>query len=367
MTKNTVLHVVESLNFGGVESHMRNIALNAHMSAFEHSISVIAGGGAIADELIAAEFPVVVLGKRSKIPSPSAILALVTEIRSRRPSILHCHGAEANFHGLIAGKICRVPVCIAEEIGFPNHSMKARLVFRFVYKIAHAVIAISEAVRNKLIDFNEVGAEKTQVLHNPVQMHSMREPFFRSDSFNIGFVGRLEKVKNPIALVQAAVLLRDRGLPVRITIVGDGSQWTILNDEIDRANLKGEFDLHGFEAQPFGILEEIDLYVQPSISEGFGLALVEAMSMGIPTLASPVGGAPEIITDGKSGWLLADTSSEAVASGIEKCMKLTPSELEAIGRRGRESVVERFAPAVYFGKCDALYDRLLKVKKGSKG
>lgn len=359
MTKNTVLHVAESLNFGGVESHIRTIALNAQETAFEHSICVIAEGGAIADELIAAKCPIVVLRERSKIPSFGAILALIKEIRSRRPSIIHCHGAEANFHGLIAGRICGVQVCLAEEIGIPQHSRKAQMVFFCVYRLADAVVAVSEGVKKRLIDLREVRPGRVHVLLNPTQMQSERDQPELSDRFRLGFVGRLEKVKNPLALIQAAALLRERGLAVQLTIVGDGSQRGLLDDAVKLLDLESVVDLVGFDPQPFDRLSNVDLYIQPSISEGFGLALVEAMSAGIPVLATSVGGTPEIVIDCENGWLLSGTDSNAIADGIERCALLSPEALDSIGRNGRKSVVCRFSSATYFAACDAFYARLL--------
>lgn len=357
-----VLHVLTSLDFGGVESHIRIIAKNPEFTRFEHHFCAIRNGGAISEELLASGKKVAVLGVKSRIPSLSAIRDLIRLIHKKQPDILHTRGAEANFHGLIAGRICRVPVCIAEEIGFPNHSRKAQLAFRLIYRLADCVVAISEAVKCKLIDLGEVKPKRIYVLLNPTQMHSERAKPARPHLFKVGFVGRLEEVKNPLALVRAAGLLRDRGLSLKVTIVGDGSQRKMLEAEIVRLNLSEVVALTGFSPNPFELLLESSLYVQPSLSEGFGLALVEAMSAGIPVLTTAVGGAPEIITEGKNGWLLQSTDAEAVAERIGQLTSMTMDELQAIGIAGRASVVERFSPLAYFRKCDNLYDLMLERK-----
>lgn len=362
MREKKVFHVTTSLDFGGVESRMRIIAKNSKLTMFSHRFCAISGGGSISEDLVNSGSVVSLLGAHSSIPSPIAILRLIRLIRAERPYILHTHGAEANFHGLIAGRICRVPICIAEEIGFPNHSRKARFIFQQVYRLANRVFAISEAVKCRLVDLNEVSANKIDVLLNPVSMLPERETHTRSDRFRIGFVGRLEAVKNPKALVQAAGILRDQGLSISIVIVGDGSQRKLLEEEISQLKLPDVIELCGFDRDPFRHLQNIDLYVQPSISEGFGLALVEAMSVGIPVLATSVGGTPEIISDGENGWLLTDTDPEAIASGIKKCFEMEPAELLNTGRIGRKSVFERFSPAAYFKACDALYTGLIQER-----
>ncbi|MBI1293209.1 glycosyltransferase [bacterium] len=359
MKKRLVLHVSESLDFGGVEAHMNVIGGNSQRSRFRHSFCSISRGGAVGARMAESGNSVAILNCPSRIPSLAATFALMRQIRKTNPEIIHCHGAEANFHGIIAGKICRVPVCIAEEIGFPNHSLRARLVFRWIYRMANSVVAISEAVKRKIVELGEVEAARCQVILNPVQMLSRRRDPPPSDQFRLGFVGRLEEVKNPLGLIKAVRILRSRGLQVCLTIVGDGSQRKMLEDEVKKFGLFDSVFLVGFAPRPFERLADIDLYVQPSISEGFGLALVEAMSMGIPVLATPVGGTPEIIDDEENGWLLSGTSAESIADAIEALVAADVAMLRAIGGKGRDSVIQRFSPDAYFMECDKFYERFI--------
>lgn len=363
MQMRIVLHVVESLAFGGVESHMGIIGAKGNLSRFRHTFCVISRGGAVSARMVASGNSVVILNCRSRIPSLTAILALSRYIRRTKPAIIHCHGAESNFHGILAGRICRTPVCIAEEIGLPDHSPKASLVFRWVYKLADSVVAISEAVKRKIVDLGEIEAEKCHVILNPVQMHSRRSNPPPTDCFRLGFVGRLEEVKNPIGLIKAVSLLSAKGLNIALTIVGDGSQRAFLEEEVRRLGLTDTVIFTGFAPRPFDKLTNIDLYVQPSISEGFGLAIVEAMSMGIPVLATSVGGAPEIIRDGVNGWLLAGTTPNEIADRIARLYTAEKGMLEIVGIKARESVVERFSPAAYFAALDAFYERLLSERR----
>jgi len=359
----TVLHVIESLGFGGVESQMEIVGANGNISHFRHTFCAISRGGAVSARMVASGNSVAILNCRSRIPSVAAILALIHHIRRIKPAIIHCHGAEANFHGIIAGRICRTPVCVAEEIGLPNHSPKARLIFRWVYKLADSVVAISEAVKSKIVEMGEAEAEKCYVILNPAQMLSKRSNPTRTDVFRLGFVGRLEEVKNPLGLISALSILRAKGLNVTLTIVGDGSQRALLEDEVRRLDLADAVSFTGFAPRPFDKLTNVNLYVQPSISEGFGLAIVEAMSMGIPVLATSVGGAPEIIHDGVNGWLLSGTTPKKIADGIAMLYQLDKGMLETVGIRARESVVQRFSPAAYIAACDAFYERLVSERR----
>ena len=100
----TFFYITPTLDFSGVETHMKILALNSHISRFEHQFCAFASSGAVTDELIAAEPPVNLLNLNSKNPSLTAVWALIREMRTQRPSIAHYHGAEANFHNLVSGK-----------------------------------------------------------------------------------------------------------------------------------------------------------------------------------------------------------------------------------------------------------------------
>jgi glycosyltransferase involved in cell wall biosynthesis len=97
------------------------------------------------------------------------------------------------------------------------------------------------------------------------------------------------------------------------------------------------------------------VYLQPSISEGFGIALVEAMGCGVPVIATAVGGAPEIIEHGVTGWLLDEPSPDKIAAALRRAWRLGPQRLGEMGRRARQSVEGRFEPALHLQRIEALY------------
>lgn len=356
-----VIHVVASLDFGGVEKHMEILARSADSSARRQRFCAIGGGGAVERRIKALRQPVECLGQSTGIPSFRAISQLVRLFRRLRPEVVHTHGAEANFHGLIAAWLAVVPVRVAEEIGIPTHSAKARRVFRQVYRLADRVIGISESVTRWLVDSDEVAAFKAVRIYNPValpdEVTSVHGQL--SKRFRLGFVGRLESVKNPLALIAAVARLREEGIPAEAWLLGDGSQLEMLKDRAAELDVGQYVRFLGYQDDPAQFVSECDLYVQPSLSEGFGLALVEAMGCGVPVLASAVGGAPEIIEHGCSGWLLEQPTVEQLVVDLRKIW-LDRGRLESIGRAGREAVLTRFEPAAYLQELEALYDGVLQ-------
>ncbi len=351
-----VFHVVTSLDFGGVEKRMEVVAGLDENARLAHRFCAIGGGGKTFGRLGAVGADVVCLGQSPRIASVGALTSLVRLFLRTRPWVVHTHGAEANFHGLLAAWLTGVPVRIGEEIGIPSHRARAKRVFSLVYRAAHRVVGISDAVTAWLVQSGEVPSNKAVRVYNPVLIPAYACIRSRSPgTFRIGFVGRLEPVKNPLALVEAVAFLRDEGYQAELWLVGEGSERPRIERLTRDAGLEPCVRILGYQADPSRYMKECDLYIQPSLSEGFGLALVEAMGAGMPVIATAVGGAPEIIDHGRTGWLLADSTSKSLAEAVRGAMDAEPAALEAMGQAARASVLKRFEPRLYLDQLESLY------------
>src|SRR5690606_4708633 len=124
-----VFRVVPVLDFGGVERRVQLTVLGfMDIDSVDLNVLVLGSGGRISSELESSGMDPVILHHSVKIPNCKLILDLYRIFKVARPDIVHTSGAEANFHGLIAAKLAGVPVRIGEEIGFPNHDFKWRLI-----------------------------------------------------------------------------------------------------------------------------------------------------------------------------------------------------------------------------------------------
>lgn len=164
-----IVRIVSELDFGGVEQVMAN-SIPDLFRFQEHEITVIVleKGGKVEEALRNKFIPVTVLGKKNRIPNSFLISTLVKLIYQIRPDVVHTQGAEANFHGILASWLVGVPRIIGEEIGLPNHHSYWKWIFKWVYQKANRVIAISEAVKNRIVELGEVREEKVKVIYNPV-------------------------------------------------------------------------------------------------------------------------------------------------------------------------------------------------------
>ncbi len=362
MTAARVLHLTYGLDFGGVESHLRLIG-ELTGKHFEHHFAAIHCGGATERAMRATGMPVTVVGIDPHAHPLRAVAGVRTMLRALRPTIFHSHGAEGNLFGLTAAALARVPVRIGEEIGMPAHGLRARLAYRTAYFAAHRVIGVADAVRDWLVESGEVPAAKTVRLYNPARLPTVRAaPRRPGEPLRIVYVGRLDPVKNPLALVRAVADLRDAGVACELALLGEGTERPILERLIAGRGVGDAVQLLGFVPTPSEILAHSHLLVQPSLSEGLSLALVEAMGCALPVISSRVGGSPEVIDHGRTGWLLRSPEPNDIAAAIRVAAALPGDELAVIGRAARRSVEQRFDPARYVVELESLYQSLIDAR-----
>ena len=352
-----VVHVVTSLDFGGVESHMATLGRMDGPAEYRPVFCAISHGGKVATALVEAGSEVTSLRASARIPSASAIWRLYRLFRRARPVVVHTHGAEANFHGLIAAALARVTVRIGEEIGIPDHGALATLVFKLVYRRAHKVIGVSQSVMQWLVASSEVPADKALTLLNPVRLLQGRGDLVpAARPFRACFVGRLEPVKNLVALVTAFGELLQGGADAELWLIGEGSLSQPLEQLVEQLGLRQFVKFHGYQDTPAGLVEQCHVCIQPSLSEGFGLALVEAMGSGVPVISTRVGAAPDIVLDGRNGWLVDGFDDKAIRIALDKAYRTSLPALVEMGQAARATVSTLFDPRDYLMRLEGLYD-----------
>mgnify|MGYP006189006297 CR=1 FL=1 len=353
-----VVHVATSLDFGGVETHLATIGETRAQAAFEPVFCAISGGGAAADALRASGARVVCLDAPARIPSPAAIYALWKLLRRVRPGVVHAHGAEANFHGLVAGFLAGVPVRVAEEIGIPSHGRIARRVFRACYRLAHAVVGVSDGVTRWLVASGEVPPAKAVTVLNPVRLPDGRGGVLPPmECMRFCHVGRLEAVKNLPALLAAfaSLVASTPGDRIELWLVGDGSQRAGLEGLARELGIAAQVRFLGFQADPAPLLRQCHVSVQSSLSEGFGLAMVEAMGCELPVLSTRVGAAEQVIEDGRTGWLVDGFDMRHLLEGMQRACAAGPAKRLAMGSAARDTVHRMFTPTDYLARVERLY------------
>lgn len=347
-----IVRLTTLLDFGGQEKKYISFTQNTALLTNDYYFAAIGHGGHAEEVLRTRGLNVTIFNQKPNISNLNNIWILYKWLKKINPDIVHTAAAEANFHGTIAAKLAGVKVVIAEEIGFPNHSKKARFVFRHVYKLCHKVICVSNAVKNKLIDIKEIKNYKGKVIYNPVGIQTQTKRSISSD-FTIVCVGRLEKVKNQQLLITAFSKLKNAN--AKLILVGDGRERENLEKLIINLNCQNKVKMIGFSAEPEKYLSQASLFVLPSLSEGFGIAVLEAMQQGIPCLCSNVGGIPEFVKENETGWLFNPNNENEFFEKLSQICQMPLEKLNQIGANAQTYVTNRFSEIDYVKSLENLY------------
>jgi glycosyltransferase involved in cell wall biosynthesis len=228
---------------------------------------------------------------------------------------------------------------------------------------ADMVVAVSHAVANQVVD------SPVRVIYAGVDVPPGDPPARgRRDTSELvlGTAGRLVELKGLEYLLRAAAALRHEFPALRVEIAGSGPQRAKLEEEVVELELGGQVEFLGWVDDLNAVLPRWDIFVMPSLEEGFPIAALDAMAVGLPVVATPVGGVPELIEDGRTGWLVPPRDIGALASRLR--ILLCNPELRAdVGAAAHAHVSNRFDAAHMTEGFARLYDELLtETGKGAR-
>jgi glycosyltransferase involved in cell wall biosynthesis len=211
-------------------------------------------------------------------------------------------------------------------------------------------------------------AQRTRVIHNAVDPERFADPgpryrtklerYFRTPRRRIiGAAGRLSPEKGYAVLVAAAEQLLQEDPSLGFVVFGEGPRRAELLQQINEAGLAGSFILPGFRADLDCFIPHLDLMVLPSFTEGLPNVLLEAFAAGVPVVATAVGGTPELVEDGVSGYLVPPGDPGKLADGIRQALTGDEHPRE-LGFQGRQRVLEEFSFRAQAERYQALFAEL---------
>lgn len=233
-------------------------------------------------------------------------------------------------------------------------------------------VTISEFNRRYLLEhYPQIAPEKIIVQRTGVDSPDAPAVLDRKEDKGAPFVllsvGRLHPVKDHAFLLRACRRLKDRGLPFACLLAGDGPARTSIERLLRDLDLQGEVRLLGHisHAQLTGYYAVCDLVVLTSRSEGIPLALMEAMAHGRPALAPAITGIPELVTDGRTGFLYRPGSIEDFVANVETASR-SRSALGPVGRAARRHVLAHFHREKNLAAfCDCFLEKIMNDQKGA--
>ncbi len=365
-----ILKIIGDLRIGGAERIAVDLAKGLKNKGHQVMVCSLTKGGPLEKELRQEGVETIVL---SNLPLRGKytfyfVFRLWRLMRKQKFDIVHTHVFMSNFWGRIAGCLSGVKVIISTE---HNQDLwkKRRHIFadKILSLCTHKIIAVSGAVESFVVKKEKINAKRLTLIHNavdtkkfmPCDVSSLKKELnIPAGAVIIGTVSRLIPQKGQRYFLQAARVISKNNQNVRFLIIGDGQLKNDLRALSERLMLSDKVIFTGFRPDIIGLLTLLDIFVLPSLWEGFGLALLEAMALAKPVVATDVGGIPEIIENGKTGILVKPKDPEALARAI---LKLINDNLYArgLGLNARKTVQERFSLNTMIDKVEAVYRSFL--------
>lgn len=343
-----VFFLVPSSSAGGAEKVVMRILRYLDRNKFKPYLILFEGGDTSSPDL-PDDVDIKILKYKSRryglpyLAFMRLALELAALLRKERPdaliSFLWYPNLVAILSGFLSGISAKIIISERSTILSPFYEQGAieflrRSIIRFFYPRADMVIVNSRGIGSQLIRIFGYAPEKIIVIYNPVELGNAYENskeeiyhrWFKEGVPIISSVGRLSREKGLSYLIEATHLLISEGTSCRLMICGNGTEEPELKKLVSDLGISGWVEFLGFQENPYKYLTHSALFVLPSLFEGLPNALLEAMALGVPSIATRCPTGPEeIITDEVNGLLVPPADKKALAEAIKRV--LSDSEL----------------------------------------
>ena len=337
-----ILFVSTSTTVGGAEKTLHTLATS--LDSKNHQVAGVVSlkpEGEYARRLKTSGFRVETLGL-DRAPRLSDASRLAEIIARERPDVVHAFMYQAIQLCRLAKTKTSVPFKLisSPRVHYRTRSFWTLLIDRALKNRDDLLISECESSREFLINNLGYDPKKIRTIRNGVDLPGERQKQrVNPNDLLIAAVGRLDKQKGFATLIEAMSRLKTSNL--RCVILGDGPERARLEALVRKLELGDRVQLPGERGDIASRLAACDIYCLPSLWEGLPNALLEAMALGLPVVASNVDGVPEAVEDGKTGLLVAPSDPVALAKALEK-LAVDPALRASLGATARASVGKRF-------------------------
>jgi glycosyltransferase involved in cell wall biosynthesis len=369
-----VLLLTDADVFAGTERHIFELAVSLHEFGVEPRVGC-PDPSPLATAARQRDVEVVPIAKRAFVDR-RAIGTMVDQLSGGGIDIVHAHNGRTALQATLAVNVAGKGRCVLTQHFLQPSHVQRKGISRIGSGLAHAwmngqidhFIAISHAVEQAMIRRNQAPRQRITVVPNgihppdlnelPPPAEMRRQLKINDDIPLIVSIARLEAEKDIATLVAAMANVVVEIPTARCVIVGDGQLRHALEKQIDQAGLQSSVTLLGYRSDALAILNAADLFVLPSLAEPFGLAILEAMSLAKPVIATRAGGPVEIVEEGRTGLLVPPRQASAMGNAILELLR-DPNKMTALGRAGLKRFLHRFTSAQMASGVAAVYRRVL--------
>lgn len=365
---NVLFLINQTPPLAGIQNFLLNLLQHIDHSRFQCTVINFIALPDFQDRLRGHPIRVMTLNKKPG-HDVKFMFTLKRAIAATEPDIIQTHNWGTLVEGIIAGRMAGVTRFVHAERGTLNLRGVNIYIQRWLWHCVDRVLCVSDMHKqtmHKAIGFPSGkimkianGVDTLLYRPDPVKRKAGRRLLeLEDDDFCIGAVGHLRSVKNHQLLVESLPKVKHNGQRLRVCLVGDGPERQRLEQLSRKLGIGGMVKFCGTQENIPSILNAMDVYVLPSLSEGLSNSLLEAMSCQLPVVASAVGGNVEVVEPGVSGMLFESGNSHHLASVLTE-MVLNGNRRTQIGRRARKRVAEMFSLTGMVRAYESLYDSLI--------
>ncbi|MFA6357555.1 MAG: glycosyltransferase family 4 protein [Candidatus Omnitrophota bacterium] len=360
-----VLFIANHLNVGGISSYL--FTLSTGLKENGHNVYLASSGGELVEKFVLSGIKHIQVPLKTKSEiSPKIILSflkLKKLMRVNNIDLVHSNSRTTQVLGNLLSR-SRGVVHIFTCHGF----FKPKLSRRLFPCWGEAVIAISQEVKEHLIFDLKLPECKISVINNGIdvknfgdfsQRDNLRKKLGVNDQFLVGIIARLSDVKGHIYLIRAMPEILKSFALVKLLIIGEGKMKTTLVKEVDRLGIKDSVLFIDQASETRDMLSAMDIFIMPSLQEGLGLALMEAMAQGLAVVGSRVGGIKTLIQDKVNGLLVNPQDSAMLAEAIITLLKDSRMRRD-LGLNARKFIMGNFSNEKMVEGTELIYKHCLK-------
>lgn len=368
----TILYFIEVSCPGGAQNVLLNILDGLNSSKYRPIIALLEKGW-LEEALRSKGYEVIIVNSNNKSFDWRLIKDLLSICKKNKVKLIHAHLFDSGIYASVVGLLARTPVAITlhGQVDWKKSSYPVidKIKLMIINNFASCVIYVSERLKWY---YENLGIKKEigTVIYNGIDLdffspsrgEKVRSGMgFSSTDILIGTIGHIRPWRGYEFLIEAAEMVVKLYPQARFLIVGDkGAEnyYQSLINKIDKGELQNNIYFLGFRTDIKEILSELELFVLPSLSEGFSLSIVEAMAMTVPVIATKCGGPEEIIEDNSTGYLVTKNDATALGRKIVEFIEKKLHSNEALIGAARKSVEERFSIDKQMALHEQLYDSI---------
>lgn len=350
-----------SLECGGMEKLVIQLASRLQAQGIDSPIITLMSDGILIPEARQRGIRVSSLNKGEGF-NPLLVFQLKRWLRKEGVELLHTHNFAPLIYGGLAARLAGIPVVNTRHGRAP---LKAP---RWVWRCQSQVVSVSQDALQELQKHNALNGTPVDVIYNGIDVSAFRTLSKGKKRVEnrfvkrMGMIARLSPEKDHRILLRAFQLILLKHPHMELWILGDGPLREALESEVWNQGLREQVRFLGFRQDIPDILEKLDIFVLATKMEGLSMTLLEAMAAGLPVVASSVGGNPEVVVDGETGFLVPAGDAAALADAVVRLLE-DLSLSQRMGSAGRRRVEEHFSIEKMVKRYVQLYGRVVNSSK----